>query len=213
MGKTAMIIVGFCLVVFLVLPVSAWPAILDSGISKNEGAGVNMWGIGERKESWETGEWEQEKDIVAWIRIPHGSDWNPVDDGPQFSWESRLISPQGKIYRELSFPVGFMDGEYGVDSWVVHQLMREPGWEGQWTCEFYLYDDYTDTYQLAETLHFTLLPNTITPWITDTAIPENTEPTPDRNPVTPAPTKTPLEWPLSLLAAGFAAALVFRKIQ
>lgn len=133
---------------------AGWPVVIDGGIAKGSFAEKS---IIETKNMWTTADAE---DLVTWIKITPGSDWE--NGAPRFYYKTEYITPDGSIKMLL--------GSFGFDAEGFAKDFRgisffnncstadipKPKVTGIWKINYYLFDSRTNESRLVKEMSFTL---------------------------------------------------------
>ena len=176
--------IGLCAIVLfaLMLPVSAIPNVVSSGITYQETQNGPAMG----SKTVFTPD-DQQQWITGWIQIPHLAAF--VDGNPRYYYKYNILKPNGMLYYGMADQFyGFDSNDQGTAIFQVGNLLQD-NWAGQWTIEFYIHDISTgqDTH-VADT--FFSLTDSPHPATTTATIPAATQTA--SIPGTAVPVTTPL---------------------
>jgi len=127
--------IGLCAIVLfaLMLPVSAIPSVVSSGITYQETQNGPVMG----PKTVFTPD-DQQQWITGWIQIPHMAAF--VDGNPRYYYKYNILKPNGMLYYGMADQFyGFDSNDQGTAIFQVGNLLQD-NWAGQWTIEFYIHD-------------------------------------------------------------------------
>ena len=135
MNRDVLYRIGLCAIVLLalMLPVSAIPSVVSSGITYQETQNGPVMG----SKTVFTPD-DQQQWITGWIQIPHMAAF--VDGNPRYYYKYNILKPNGMLYYGMADQFyGFDSNDQGTAIFQVGNLLQD-NWAGQWTIEFYIHD-------------------------------------------------------------------------